>query len=116
MPTRLPTHQPMRFRPRPRRQDDRPSAAARGYCSKAHKAWKRAVHIRDGWQCVDCRRVVTGRQAHADHVVPISAGGERYDVNNGATRCIRCHGRKTRAEQAATLAGEGRVGSQGVRP
>lgn len=51
------------------------------------------------WQCVDCGRVCVGREMHADHVVPISQGGSRYDVSNGAARCVRCHGRKTRNEQ-----------------
>jgi 5-methylcytosine-specific restriction endonuclease McrA len=36
---------------------------------------------------------------HADHVVPVSQGGERYDVTNGEARCVACHGRKTRREQ-----------------
>jgi 5-methylcytosine-specific restriction endonuclease McrA len=36
---------------------------------------------------------------HADHIVPISKGGERYDVANGAARCVSCHGRKTVAER-----------------
>jgi hypothetical protein len=36
---------------------------------------------------------------HADHIVPISQGGERYDVANGAARCVSCHGRKTVLEQ-----------------
>jgi 5-methylcytosine-specific restriction endonuclease McrA len=42
------------------------------------------------------------REAHADHIVPVSQGGERYDVANGQCLCVRCHGRKTRAEQEDT--------------
>jgi 5-methylcytosine-specific restriction endonuclease McrA len=38
------------------------------------------------------------REAHADHVVPIAAGGERYDLANGQTLCVKCHGAKTAAE------------------
>lgn len=51
------------------------------------------------WQCVDCGRVAYGREMHADHVMPISQGGARYDVANGAARCQACHNRKTSREQ-----------------
>ena len=54
---------------------------------------------RCNWQCVDCGRVAHGREMHADHVVPISQGGERYDVWNGQARCVSCHARKTVREQ-----------------
>ena len=54
---------------------------------------------RCNWACVDCGRVCHGRQLHADHIVPISKGGDRYDVANGAARCVACHARKTNAER-----------------
>jgi 5-methylcytosine-specific restriction endonuclease McrA len=103
MPTRVPSHKPHRLASRPRRDETaRPSAAARGYCDKAHRAWRRAVLTRDAWQCRACGRVCSGdREAHADHIVPVSAGGERYSVANGQCLCASCHGRKTRGEQAA---------------
>ncbi|NBW22315.1 MAG: HNH endonuclease, partial [Caulobacteraceae bacterium] len=31
-------------------------------------------------------------------IVPIAAGGSRYDLANGQTLCISCHSRKTSAE------------------
>lgn len=100
MPQRIPAHRPVRLRPSPRRDDTgRPNAAARGYCDKAHKRWRAAVLNACNWQCVDCGRVDHGRQMHADHIVPISLGGARYDVSNGAARCVACHARKTMAEQ-----------------
>jgi len=37
------------------------------------------------------------KEAQADHIVPIRQGGERYDLANGQTLCIACHGRKTGA-------------------
>ena len=103
MPTRIPPHKAHRLASRPRRDESaRPNAAARGYCDKAHRAWRRAVLTRDAWQCRDCGRVCSGdREAHADHIVPVSAGGERYSVDNGQCLCASCHGRKTRGEQAA---------------
>ena len=57
--------------------------------------------MRDAWTCRDCGRVCDGhKEAHADHVVPISQGGDRYDVSNGQTLCIRCHSSKTSKENA----------------
>jgi 5-methylcytosine-specific restriction protein A len=101
MPNRIPTHQPLRMRPRIRRDDTaRPNAAARGYCSKAHRAWRQAVLTRDAWTCRECQRVCDDkREAHADHIVPINQGGDRYDVGNGQTLCVRCHSRKTAKEK-----------------
>lgn len=104
MPTRIPSHRPHRLRTSRRDDTARPNAAARGYCDKAHKAWRQAVLNACNWQCVDCGRVAYGREMHADHVVPISQGGERYDVANGAARCQSCHSRKTARE---TRTGEG---------
>ena len=101
MPQRLPTHRPPRLRTsRPKRDDTaRPNAAARGYCDKAHRRWRQAVLTRDAWTCRDCGRVCSGyREAHADHIVAIAQGGERYDVANGACRCAACHARKTLSE------------------
>ena len=101
MPTRMPSHRPPRLRTRGPRRDDtaRPNAAARGYCDKAHKAWRQAVLTRCNWQCVDCGLVAHGRDMHADHIVPIMQGGDRYDVANGAARCQSCHSRKTARER-----------------
>lgn len=53
---------------------------------------------RDAWACVVCGKIDNAN--HADHVVPIAQGGERYDVGNGQTLCVVCHGRKTRQEQS----------------
>ena len=100
MPTRIPIHRPLRLVSRRKRDDtNRPNAAARGYCDKSHRAWRLAVLTRDAWTCCDCRRVCGGpKEAQADHVVPIRKGGERYDLANGQTLCIACHGRKTHRE------------------
>ena len=53
---------------------------------------------RDAWACRACGRIQAN--AHADHILPVSEGGLRYDVANGQTLCSSCHGRKTRGEQA----------------
>ena len=97
MPTRIPVHVPVRLRPVRRRDDtNRPNASARGYCDKAHRAWRLAVLTRDAWTCRDCGRVCSDhREAQADHIVPIRKGGARYDLANGQTLCIACHSAKT---------------------
>lgn len=107
MPQRIPSHKPPRIRAARRRDDSvRPSAAARGYCDRAHRAWRQAVLTRDAWQCRACGRVCSDRrEAHADHIVPVAQGGERYSIDNGQCLCVRCHGRKTRGEQQAAAAG-----------
>ena len=117
MPQRIPTYRPPRVRMARARRDDtaRPNAAARGYCDKAHRAWRQAVLTRDAWQCQACRKICGGpRQAHADHVVPITQGGERYDIANGQTLCVSCHGRKTRGEQEKLSAKRGKTFSSRV--
>ena len=99
MPTRIPAHLPPRIRTK-RDDSNRPNAAARGYCDKAHRAWRQAVLTRDAWTCRGCGRVCDDkREAQADHVRPISQGGARYDVENGQTLCIACHARKTLRER-----------------
>ena len=100
MPHRIPIHRPLHLGARRKRDESvRPSAAARGYCSKAHRAWRLAVLTRDAWTCRDCGRVCGGpKEAQADHVKPISQGGARYDLANGQALCIKCHSSKTARE------------------
>jgi len=98
MPTRIATYQPPRTRTYKRDESARLNAHQRGYCDKRHRAWRQAVLTRDGWACVSCGKIDNAN--HADHVLPIAAGGQRYDVANGQTLCIACHARKTRQEQA----------------
>ncbi len=126
MPNKIKTLRPpwskMNQLGRQKRDDsNRPSAAARGYCSKKHKAWRLAVLVASAYQCKQCGRVCSGSgEAHADHISPVVHGTEfcengrsRYDVQGGQCLCIRCHARKTRADNrqpdpAAPPAGEGR--------
>jgi len=104
MPDRIPLFRPPRVRTRPR-EENRPNAHQRGYCDKAHRAWRQAVLVRDAWTCRACGRVCSDkREAHADHIRPVSAGGDRYDVANGQCLCVRCHGSKTRREQETPAA------------
>jgi 5-methylcytosine-specific restriction endonuclease McrA len=112
MPTRIPTHRPLRLRTA-KRQDDssRPNAAARGYCSRAWYAIRQRVLVRDAWACQACGRVCADkREAHVDHVIPKAAGGQDV-MENLRTLCIRCHSRKTAAERGRTGGGSDLRGS-----
>lgn len=77
----------------------RPSQGSR-YTSKAHRTWRQAVLTAAAWQCRECGKV--DQSNHADHIVPIEAGGEQYELSNGQCLCISCHGRKTRRENSET--------------
>jgi 5-methylcytosine-specific restriction protein A len=72
MPYRIPT-----FRPRQMPAKQRPTAAARGYCSAAWRRTRLAVIARDGGVCQLCGELVQGddRDAHVDHVIEKAAGG-----------------------------------------
>lgn len=91
MPDRLKRWQP----PRPRRRETKERAH---YRTAEWKAKRLRVLVRDAFRCTDCGMVVSDREAHADHVVPLEAGGSD-DEANIVCRCVRCHGRKTLAEQ-----------------
>lgn len=64
------------------------------------RRWKALRHVileRDGWACVDCgtRR---GR-LEIDHIQPVKLRPDlAFDPGNLATRCSRCHAKKTRIE------------------
>lgn len=112
MPQKIPTLEPAWVSQvaAARRRDDtnRPTAAERGYCDARHRAWRKAVLTADAWQCRSCGRVCAGeREAHADHIVPISEGGDRYDIGNGQCLCRSCHGRKTRRETLVRSSDDG---------
>jgi 5-methylcytosine-specific restriction enzyme A len=69
----------------------RGSAAERGYDAR-HARWRRAV-LATYPNCVDCG--ADGKPGdHADHVVPLAAGGD-WSIENGRRRCGPCHSRKT---------------------
>lgn len=97
MPLRIPAFKAPRLRVK--RVENRPNAAARGYCDNAHKKWRMAVLVRDAYQCQSCGKICGGhRDAHADHILPISQGGARYELENGQCLCASCHARKTLRE------------------
>lgn len=106
MPDRLPMFRPpwLGQRKRPRAPDtNRPSASARGYCSAGWKAARREVLLRDNYQCQapGCGKIVTGRNAHVDHVVRKS-DMPSDEISGLQTLCASCHGKKTRKEMNGT--------------
>jgi 5-methylcytosine-specific restriction enzyme A len=73
-------------KPRPT-DDDRPSAAERGYDSDWAKLRKQFL-----WNHPICAKC--GRPAYiAHHIVPIDEGGERLDEDNLEAMCRLCHER-----------------------
>ena len=62
-------------------------------------AVRRAVLARDGWRC-RCGRA--GRM-EVDHVQPLRAGGDPYDLGNLQTLCRSCHIAKTARENRREL-------------
>lgn len=64
-----------------------------------HLKWRAAV-LRKHPLCVHC--LVRGQVSEstvADHIVPIEAGGARYDLDNAQGLCRSCHARKSQSER-----------------
>ena len=72
--------------------DTRPSAARRGY-GHDHRKWRELILSRHP-VCVQCDMAAS---EHADHVVPLSQGGEST-MENGQGLCPGCHNVKTKRE------------------
>lgn len=101
MPDRLPTFKPpwIATRKRVRSPDtNRPNAYRRGYCSRGWAATRRDVLLRDAYQCRACGAVVSGRNAHVDHVIRKSITNSD-EIDGLQTLCASCHSRKTGAER-----------------
>ena len=98
MPQRIEMWRPTRAKHQIRVAESRPNAYRRGYTDSRHRAWRKAVLVRDAYTCRHCGRVcgVKG-EAHADHVIPVAVRPDlRYEVDNGQCLCASCHSRKTR--------------------
>lgn len=92
MPAKIERYKPPRF--------VRPVATkeVEHYRTADWKAKRLRVLTRDAFTCAVCGRVVSGRQAHVDHIVPLEEGGSDDDANLQVL-CEADHGAKTRAEQ-----------------
>ena len=98
MPRAIPSWKPKRM------EGLRPTKEIAHYHTSDWRARRTRILLRDNFRCQAwvggkrCNRVVSGRQAHVDHIKPIEEGGTDDD-DNLETKCDSCHGRKTRAEQ-----------------
>ena len=92
MPAKIPSWRPKRM------TTTTPTKEVKHYHTSDWRARRTRILLRDAMRCRECRRAVSGREAHVDHLVPLEDGGTDDD-SNLRTLCDRCHGRKTRAEQ-----------------
>lgn len=86
-----------RYRP-PRLVPQLATKETEHYRTADWRAKRLRILTRDAFTCAVCHRVVSGRQAHVDHVVPLEEGGSDDDANLQVL-CDADHGAKTRAEQ-----------------
>lgn len=76
--------------------NNRPASQDRGYDTR----W---VQVRTWWRkrhpmCADCLNAGVVRRADlVHHIVPIGAGGARYDHANLVSLCVLCHARRHRS-------------------
>jgi 5-methylcytosine-specific restriction endonuclease McrA len=64
-----------------------------------HRKWRAAVLKRDGYRCqLQLPGRCIGRATEADHIVPVSAGGDPLALWNGRAACVACH-RKHSSDQ-----------------
>ena len=96
MPRRIPTLK------MPRVPSARRAADHAVYNSRAWARVRHEVLVRDNWTCQSCGRQcgIAAKDAHVDHVVPMSQGGETTAAAC-QTLCPVCHARKTREQRAA---------------
>jgi 5-methylcytosine-specific restriction endonuclease McrA len=92
VPRRIPTYRPS-YRS-PAQGDDRPTAAARGYCSAAWRRTRLAVIARDQGICQICGELVVGEPGDIDHIVEKAKGGTDA-MSNLRLLHKRCHSRRT---------------------
>jgi 5-methylcytosine-specific restriction endonuclease McrA len=76
-------------KPRPT-DDDRPSAAERGYDSKNWAEFSRQLKRKRGGMCQRCGCELKAYSV-THHIIPIEDGGEQYDESNCEVLCRRCH-------------------------
>jgi 5-methylcytosine-specific restriction enzyme A len=91
MPARLERYRPPRLKAPPTKEVEH-------YRTADWRARRIRILVRDAYTCRSCGRVVYGKTAHVDHIVPLEDGGTDHD-SNLQTLCEADHGRKTREEQ-----------------
>ena len=94
MPDRIPTFRPPWINRKPRRDAMRRNQSAAGYGRRAWRLARQEALVRDNYQCRACGRLVTGRDANVDHIIPLSKNGTS-NLDNVQVLCRGCHSRKT---------------------
>lgn len=59
--------------------------------------WKRVqkvIYARDGGICMKCGKEVSKDNFHVDHIVPVSKGGDEWDLENLELSCPECNLKK----------------------
>lgn len=92
MPSRIERYKPARL------AASVPTKEVEHYRTADWRARRVRILTRDAYRCAVCSRVVYGRAAHVDHIVPLEEGGTDDD-RNLQVLCEADHGRKTRQEQ-----------------
>lgn len=52
---------------------------------------RRVIYERDGGICMKCGQPVSKDDFHVDHIVPICAGGDEWDLSNLELSCPKCN-------------------------
>lgn len=55
---------------------------------------RQVVYVRDGGVCMKCGKKVDKDNFHVDHIIPISAGGDEWDLANLELSCPECNLKK----------------------
>jgi len=55
---------------------------------------RRVIFERDGGICMKCGKPVPLNSFHVDHIIPIAAGGDEWDLNNLELSCPECNLKK----------------------
>jgi len=91
VPRRIPTYRPNRSATR---GQERPTAAARGYCTAAWQRTRLAVIARDLGICQLCGLLVAGEPGDIDHIVDKANGGTDA-LSNLRLLHKSCHSKRT---------------------
>ena len=109
MPRRPPVHKRVRVGHRHGHDDERPSAAARGYDRRWRKV--RLIKLARSPLCEDClAEGVTTGAVDVDHVEAIKDGGAMYDLDNLRSLCHSHHSIKTVSEDGGFGRARGEAG------
>lgn len=52
---------------------------------------RRVIYERDGGICMKCTKGVPNDDFHVDHIIPISKGGDEWDLKNLELSCPKCN-------------------------